>query len=84
MKRTQIYLHEDQHKTLMTLVKQRKKPMGELIRLFIKEGLKKEDRSSDAGIRALEKLMKIKATEGPIDLSRNIDHYLYGFPKKSK
>ena len=44
---------------------------------------KKEEKKSDSGMKALQKLIEIKATCGDDPyLSENIDHYLYGAPKK--
>ena len=81
MRRTQIYLHDDQHKTLTALVKKKNKPMGELIRDFIDNGLK-EKNVDKSGKNAIQKLIDIAATKGPKDLSKNLDHYLYGASKK--
>ncbi len=36
------------------------------------------------GKKALLSLLQIKAKGGPKDLSKNLDHYLYGSPKRKK
>lgn len=82
MIRTQIYIPEDEHKELMTVANQQKQPMAAIIRFFIKKGLKEEKTMDRSGKTALKKLLSIGTTKGPTDLSANIDHYLYGAPKK--
>lgn len=82
MKRTQIYLPEQDHKELTAIAKKKKQPMVEVIRVYIKAGLKEEKSIDRSGKEVMRKLLNIKATGGPRDLSTNIDHYLYGGPKK--
>ena len=82
MIRTQIYIPEDEHRELITIASQKKQPMAVVIRFFIKKGLKEEKTIDRSGKVALKKLLDIGATKGPTDLSTNLDHYLYGTPKK--
>lgn len=82
MIRTQIYIPEDEHSELMIVASQKKQPMAAVIRFFIKKGLKEEKTIDRSGKVALKKLLAIGATKGPNDLSANLDHYLYGGPKK--
>jgi len=76
MVRTQLYL--PQYKQIVQLAQQEAKPMAEIVRSFIQEGLTntntKVDRSGKATLLALSKM---KMTGGPKDLSQNLDQYLY-------
>lgn len=78
MIRTQIYIPEDEHNDLMIVANQKKQPMAAIIRFFIKKGLKEEKNIDKSGKSVLKKLLAIRTTKGPIDLSANLDHYLYG------
>lgn len=82
MIRTQMYLDEDIHKNLVSLAMQKKISMAKLARDILKEGILKKKTRDISGKGVLRKLLTIKATGGPIDLSQNLDHYLYGSVKK--
>lgn len=82
MIRTQIYIPEDNHKDLLNLAALRKKSMADIIRSFIQNGLKKEKSRDYTGITTLQAISKLCLRGGPKDLSKNLDHYLYGGPKK--
>lgn len=82
MVRTQVYLTEEQHKTLTHLAKVRNQPMAELVRELLAKGLHENVGKDISGKTAMKNLFKIRATGGPTDLSTNLDHYLYGGPKK--
>lgn len=66
------------------LAKQRNLPMAEFVRSFVKEGLKKEKNLDRTGRGAMMALSQMKLKGGERDLSLNLDHYLYGAPKKKK
>lgn len=83
MIRTQIYLDEDIHKDLTTLAKQAKEPMAKIARELLKDGIQKRKMLDRSGKEVLRKLLAVKAKGGPSDLSDNLDHYLYGRPKKT-
>lgn len=82
MIRTQIYIPEDEHRELLIVARKTGQPMAALIRSFIKRGLKEEKTIDRSGKETLKRLLAIGATGGPKDLSVNLDHYLYGGPKK--
>lgn len=82
MIRTQMYLDEDIHKNLVVLAMQEKVSMAKLTRDFLKEGIQRKKTRDISGKGVVQKLLAIKATGGPRDLSQNVDHYLYGSPKK--
>ena len=82
MIRTQIYLDEDVHKDLNILAKQQKESMAKIARDILKEGIQKKRRLDKSGKEVLKKLLAMKISGGPSDLSANLDHYLYGGPKK--
>lgn len=82
MIRTQIYIPEDEHKELLTVARKTGQPMAAIIRSFIKHGLKEEKTVDRSGKDVLKRLLTIGATGGPKDVSVNLDHYLYGGPKK--
>lgn len=82
MIRTQIYLDEDVHKDLHILAKQQKESMAKIARDILKEGIQKKRRLDTSGKGVLKKLLAMKISGGPADLSENLDHYLYGGFKK--
>lgn len=82
MIRTQIYLDNDIHRDLTVLAKHEKESMAKIARDILREGLAKRKRIDKSGKEVLKKLLSIQATGGPLDLSANIDYYLYSGPKK--
>lgn len=82
MIRTQIYIPDDIHRQLVSMANYQKKSMAELVRDFLEQGLKKELNADYTGIKTLQALSKLNLKGGPKDLSKNLDHYLYGGPKK--
>jgi hypothetical protein len=84
MIRTQIYIPETTHKELVKLAEVKRQPMAQVVRDFIEEGVKKAIEIDYTGKGAIRNLFNIKATGGPKDLSTNLDHYLYGGPKKAE
>lgn len=84
MTRTQISIPETLHKQLMRLAQQRGEPMAHVVQGVIKVGLERVQAEKDFGIQVLEKVANLKLRGGPKDLSTNLDHYLYGGPKKSE
>lgn len=81
MIRTQIYIPEDAHRKLSRLAEQKAQPMAEIVRDFIEEGLQKTQASDNSGRKTLLSIAQMRLKGGDIDLSLNIDHYLYGAPK---
>lgn len=84
MIRTQIYIPQNIHNKLTRLAKQRGEPMAEVVRELLEYGLEKKKNVDCTGKTAIENLLKIQATEGPRDLSKHIDYYLYGGFKKNE
>ncbi|HVF69799.1 MAG TPA: hypothetical protein VNA13_04535 [Xanthomonadales bacterium] len=82
MQRTQMYLDESLRRDLISLAKREKKSMAELARDILKEGVKKKKNVDTSGMAVMLSLLEIKAKGGPRDLAKNLDHYLYGGPKK--
>jgi hypothetical protein len=83
MMRTQMYLEEQTHKDLTSLAEQENKSMAEIARDILKEGIKKRKRIDMSGKGVLLAIAHLKFTGGgDPHLSDNIDHYLYGAPKK--
>lgn len=83
MIRTQVYIPQPLHKQLVRLAQKRGEPMARVVRGFIKVGLDKAQADDDLGTQVLENIADLKLKGGPQDLSTNLDHYLYGGPKKS-
>lgn len=81
MIRTQIYIPEPMHQQLVQLSTARKEPVAKILREFITKGIQTSgiDTSGRSAMRAIANL---KFKGGPKDLSKNLDHYLYGGPKK--
>ena len=82
MIRTQMYLEEEDHKDLQYLAQKERKSMAEVTRAILKEGIKKRKTMDTSGMKTLVALTKIGGTSDDPYLSENIDHYLYGAPKK--
>lgn len=77
MIRTQIYIPETLHERAKLLAKRKKQSLANIYRGFIASGLKtSENRSSD-----LTSLAGLNIKDGPKNLSRDIDKYLYGGKK---
>lgn len=82
MIRTQIYIPEILHRQLINLATLQKRSMAELVRYFIEDGLTKRKIFDSSGKEVMWKIANMNIKKGPKDLSSNIDHYLYGAPKK--
>lgn len=81
MLRTQIYIPKPLHQTAKLVAKRKKRAVASLYRELITSGLEAElQRQAE---KSLDSLLQLKFRGGPKDLSANIDHYLYGAPKKS-
>lgn len=84
MMRTQMYLEEQIHKDLISLAEQEHKSMAEVARDILKEGIARRKRIDTSGKSTLLAIAHLKLTGGDDPyLSENIDHYLYGAPKKN-
>ena len=81
MIRTQVYLADNQPKKIELMSKITKKPQSEIIRAALDlglEALRKQRAGTASGLQALVDLGKKYNLQGPPDLSRRIDDYLYG------
>lgn len=81
MIRTQVYLDENIYRDLISLAKREKISMAKAAREILYEGLRKRKNTDLSGKHVLRKLLEMQITEGPKDLSSNINHYLYGAKK---
>ncbi len=81
MIRTQIYIQETLHERAKTIARNKKQSLANLYRGFIAGGLQTAEKKRRGN--SLDSLIKLNLKGGPRDLSTNIDHYLYGAPKKS-
>lgn len=75
MIRTQIYIPDELHQAAKTIAKKHKTPLAQVLRGFIFAGVKEEKRKLKS--KPLASLAKLNITEGPRDLSSNMDKYLY-------
>ena len=82
MIRTQIYIPEAIHSQLIQLAKAKSSSMAEITRKFIENGLKESKNIDRSGKSVMRAIANMNIKKGPKDLSANIDHYLYGAPKK--
>ncbi len=82
MIRTQIYLSEEAHKKLNQLAMIRREPMAKILRELVDAKLEQERQINTSGNATLRALAQLKLVGGPADVSTNIDHYLYGAPRK--
>ena len=76
-----MYLDENIYKDIVSLARKEKISMAKVTRDILYEGLKKRKTADLSGKHALRKLLEMQITEGPRDLSSNINHYLYGAEK---
>lgn len=81
MIRTQVYIPEEVHRKLGRLAEQKARPMAEIVRDFIDEGLQKIQTEDYSGKKTLLAIANMKLKGKDTNLSQNIDHYLYGAPK---
>jgi hypothetical protein len=77
MLRTQIYLPEDFYSQLNWLATKLNVSMAEVIRMILKNGLRKKEEILAPG-NDLWKLADLKIKGGPKNLAKNLDYYLYG------
>ncbi len=77
-----MYLDDKLRKDLIALAKREDTSMAKIARDILKEGVKRKKKIDTSGIAVMENLMNLNLKGGPKDLSKNIDHYLYGGPKK--
>ena len=82
MIRTQVYIEEQTHKDLVRLAEREKKSMAEVTRDILNEGIKKRKNVDMSGVNTLHALANIGGISDDPYLSENIDHYLYGAPKR--
>lgn len=79
MIRTQLYLPEDTHLDLHLLAQREKKRVSQIVREILNEGIKRKRQVSSG--KTLLKIARYGFSNGPKDLSSNIDSYLYGGKK---
>ena len=96
LKRTQILLDEETKRDLEYLSEVKNQSISKLVRTYLADKVKAEKKRARrkkvkkmSGVETLlkmaesaEKLAKKYKISGPKDVSSNIDHYLYGAPKK--
>ena len=82
MIRTQIYIEDRIHQDLRHLAEQERKSMAEVTRDILREGTAKRKTIDTSGRKTLRALTNIGATSDDPNVSENIDHYLYGSPKR--
>ena len=75
MIRTQIYIPDNLHQTAKFIAMHKDESLAKLLRQFIARGVKDEKRKLKT--KSLSSLAKLNITEGPKDLSSNMDKYLY-------
>lgn len=76
MFRTQIYLPEDLHQLVKLKARQKNESMAEFLRRCIERGMAEEQGQTKRA--PFWTLSELNITGGPKDLSKKIDHYLYG------
>lgn len=87
MTRTQLYLPKSQLDALRTLARKEDATVSEITRrlLDIQLRLERNERKTsprrESLLEAARRIGKL-GKPGPKDLSKNVDHYLYGAPKR--
>lgn len=82
MIRTQVYLENQTHQDLQLLARRENRSMADVTRDILKEGIHKRKKIDFSGKAALFAIANIHGKSDDPYLSLNIDHYLYGAPKK--
>jgi hypothetical protein len=87
MKRKQIYIAQEQEEQLQRLAQQRSVPVSLLIREAVAEYLVEQEtphfeRPEDNPLWGIVGL--VDDPDVPTDASINLDHYLYGAPKREE
>lgn len=77
MIRTQLYLPDEQHQTLLKIAEHSGVSMAELVRNYIRSGLQHAQVGNDGSKKTMQSLAHMNLTSGPADLSSKLDHYLY-------
>ncbi|OGG03125.1 hypothetical protein A2W14_04650 [Candidatus Gottesmanbacteria bacterium RBG_16_37_8] len=75
MIRTQIYIPDELHQEAKTIAKINEEPLAKVLRRIITAGIKEERQKLKP--KSLSPLTKLNITDGPKDLSSNMDKYLY-------
>lgn len=75
MIRTQIYIPDELHQMAKYIARNKKEALASLLRGFIAKGVKEE--KENLKTKPLSTLARLNITEGPRDLSSNMDKYLY-------
>lgn len=75
MIRTQIYIPYELHQTAKVVAKRKDESLAKVLRRFITKGIEEEKKQLKP--KSLSSLAKLNITEGPKDLSRNMNKYLY-------
>lgn len=77
MIRTQVYLTDEQVRTIKLRSQQEQKPEAQVIREIVDNGLKTTTKQTETAGHALLRLANIHG-KGPADLSQRLDDHLYG------
>lgn len=56
--------------------------MAQVAREILRQGVEAKKHIDQSGKNALQSIAQLNLTGGPKDLSKNLDYYLYGTPKK--
>ena len=89
MTRTQLYLPKSQQDALRALARKEHTTVSEIARRLLNAQLRlgKQAKRTDAHTESFfdfAKRVSKMGRRGPKDLSMNLDHYLYGTPKRHK
>jgi hypothetical protein len=87
MKRKQIYIAPEQEERLQRLAQERRVPVSALIREAVAEYLVEQEtpnfeRPEDNPLWGIVGI--VDDPDAPTDASTNLDHYLYGAPKRKE
>lgn len=75
MIRTQIYIPDEIHHAAKKIARTKAESLAKVLRHFIAKGIKEENQKLKP--KPLSSLSQLNITEGPKDLSSNMDKYLY-------
>lgn len=84
MARLQLYIPAKLHHQPRQISQDKGQPMAHVTRTFLQEGIERAQETDYTSIRTLEAIANLGISGGPKDLSVNLDHYLYGRPKKKE
>lgn len=83
MHRTQLYIPQSLWKSVQGEAQAKRVTASEVVRdVLVKYFVKASNKKPETLLEAVKRINALPGDKAPADLATNIDHYLYGAPKK--